>query len=239
MVWVSIEIQGAGGTKPSPARASMRAPDVLRPSAACDWSTRSAPIRLRASPVSVVRTFWTTLRSAMMAATPMPTHRKKKPSRDQDDRISRQSMRRTNVIAASCGATIRRSTSRPSRSTMVSFVRAASSGSCVTSTSVQPRALVHVHEQVDDLVAGHAVEIARGLIGQQNRGIVRERARDRDALLLAARQLRRIVVGRGPPDRRRRGASRRARLGAPRTPAISIGTSTFSSAVSDGSRWKN
>ena len=42
--------------------------------------------------------------------------------------------------------------------------------------------------------AVRAVEISRRLVGQQDPGIVREGARDRDALLLAAGELRRIVM---------------------------------------------
>ena len=88
------------------------------------------------------------------------------------------------------------------------------------------------------MAAGRRVEVAGRLVGQHDRRIVGERARDRDALLLAARQLRRIVMRAiGQPNlveqlpARARTASRR--------PAISIGTRTFSNAVSDGTRWKN
>ena len=80
-----------------------------------------------------------------------------------------------------------------------------------------------------------AVEVSGGLVSEQQRRIVGERAGDGDALLLAARELRRIVMaalGRVPP-RRAAPCARGARRAAP---AISMGTSTFSSAVSDGSR---
>ena len=95
-----------------------------------------------------------------------------------------------------------------------------------------------VEQQVHDVAAGGRVEIARRFVGQDDRRIVRERAGDGNALLLAARQLRRIVMRAiGQPDLLEqllapaRTASRR--------PAISIGISTFSNAVSDGTRWKN
>ena len=87
---------------------------------------------------------------------------------------------------------------------MTSSVRAASSGIVRDEHERAAATLVHVHEQVDDLVAGHAVEIPRRLVGQQNRRIVRERARDRHSLLLAARQLRRVVpraIGQTRPRR--------------------------------------
>ena len=46
---------------------------------------------------------------------------------------------------------------------------------------------------VDDLAAGRLVEIAGRLVGDEDRGMRRQRARERDALLLAARKLRRIM----------------------------------------------
>ena len=64
----------------------------------------------------------------------------------------------------------------------------------MTSTSVVWRRAIDVEQQVDDVVAGAAVEIAGRLVGEQDRRIVGERAGDRHALLLAARQLRRIVM---------------------------------------------
>ena len=73
---------------------------------------------------------------------------------------------------------------------------AASSASCVTSTSVVPRALMDAHQQVHDVPAGGGVEIARRLVGKDDRRIVRQRAGDRDPLLFAARQLRGIVMRR-------------------------------------------
>ena len=48
-------------------------------------------------------------------------------------------------------------------------------------------------QQVDHLPAGRLVEIAGRLVGDENRRIGRQRAGERDALLLAAGQLRRIV----------------------------------------------
>ena len=49
-------------------------------------------------------------------------------------------------------------------------------------------------EQVEDLVGRLAVEVAGGLVGEQQRRVGDDRARDRDALLLAARELARVVV---------------------------------------------
>src|SRR5579864_4747879 len=50
-------------------------------------------------------------------------------------------------------------------------------------------------ENVHHFDAGPAVEIARRLVREKNRGIVQERARDGDPLLLTARQLVGMVLG--------------------------------------------
>ena len=49
-------------------------------------------------------------------------------------------------------------------------------------------------QQVEDLVAGLAIEIAGRLVAEQQRRIGDDRARDADALLLAARELPRVVL---------------------------------------------
>ena len=49
-------------------------------------------------------------------------------------------------------------------------------------------------EDAHDLDAGARVEVAGRLVGEDDRRLVDQRARDRDALLLAARQLVRDVV---------------------------------------------
>ena len=53
---------------------------------------------------------------------------------------------------------------------------------------------VEALEDVHDLDARARVEVARRLVGEQDRGIVHERPRDGDALLLAARELVRVVA---------------------------------------------
>ena len=52
---------------------------------------------------------------------------------------------------------------------------------------------IAVKQKLDDLAAGRFVEIAGRLVGHQDRRVGRDRARERDALLLAAGKLRRIV----------------------------------------------
>ena len=54
--------------------------------------------------------------------------------------------------------------------------------------------VVELAEHLHDLVAGLGVEVAGGLVGQDDVGVVDQRAGDRDALLLAAGELGRAVV---------------------------------------------
>ena len=98
-----------------------------------------------------------------------------------------------------------------------------------------PRVAVNLAQQIHDVAAVARVEVAGRLVGQHDRRIVGERARQRDALLFAAGQLRRVVVRAAGQARLPRAAAPRSAC-ALRTPTISIGTDTFSSAVSDGIR---
>ena len=66
--------------------------------------------------------------------------------------------------------------------------RAASFGSWVTRMIVWPRR-VQLVEEPDDLLAGGRVEVAGGLVGEQDRRLADQRAGDRDALPLAAGEL--------------------------------------------------
>ncbi len=58
----------------------------------------------------------------------------------------------------------------------------------------EPALAVEPAYDLHDLGRGLRVEIAGRLVGEQDRGLVDQRARDRDALLLAARELVRIVL---------------------------------------------
>ena len=124
---------------------------------------------------------------------------------------------------------------RPERSRTTRSQRCASEVSCVTSTKRHAALGMLGEQQIDDLLAGGLVEIAGRLVRDEDRGIGRQRARQRDALLLAAGKLRRIMVQSvAETDRRKflRGALARHR----RLPASSSGTATFSSAVMVGIR---
>ena len=131
-------------------------------------------------------------------------------------------------------------TRRPSTIWMVRRVNAARSLSWVTMTTVLPSSTRRPN-RLKTASAVATVEVARRLVGDEQRRIVRERARDRDALLLAARRSRRQLVGLvGHPDfvEQRHRARRSARADVPR-PAKSIGSITFSTTVSVGRSWKN
>ena len=81
----------------------------------------------------------------------------------------------------------------PSRMWMMRCAWSAMSASCVTSTMVLP-GLVETLEERHDLDARLGVEVARGLVGQEDRRVVHERARDGHALTLPAGELVRLVA---------------------------------------------
>ena len=92
---------------------------------------------------------------------------------------------------------------------------------------------------VEHAVGGAAVEVAGRLVGEHAGGLADERARDRDALALAARELApagaRSALRRGRPA----ASASRARARAPRRAAarrMRSGMATLSSAVNSGSR---
>ena len=96
---------------------------------------------------------------------------------------------------------------------------AAISGSWVMTTSVVPLALQPA-QQLHDLGAGAAVEVAGRLVGEHQRRLADDGPRDRHPLPLAAGQLVRPVAEPVPePDPLQRATarrSRRARSGVPR-----------------------
>ena len=59
--------------------------------------------------------------------------------------------------------------------------------------SERPRR-VHLQKQLHDLVASPCVEGSSGLVGEKKAGLSSEGTRDRNALFLAARKLRRLVA---------------------------------------------
>jgi hypothetical protein len=91
-------------------------------------------------------------------------------------------------------------------------------------------------QQLEDLAARLRVEVAGRLVGEDDRRLRHERARDRDALLLAARELGRPVLRRSARPTAQQ-VVEEALSGF--SPAIESGRTMFSSAVSIGSRLKN
>ena len=206
--------------------------DPRAPRASTDgWSRWRRPraISARDSRVSPFRTVWIIERSATIAPTPIATQTKKNTSRRQDARISRHAIKQ-NKVHEHARVSVAQGDRLVGLRGQLRIVRDEHDGGLA--------AAVDVDQEIDDLVAGAGVEVPGRLVGQQDRGLVRERPRDRDALLLAARELRRIVMAARPEARLPTAARRRARRDR-RVPAISSGTRTFSHAVSDGSRWKN
>ena len=133
---------------------------------------------------------------------------------------------------------------RPERSRTMRSQRCASALSCVTSTSVVPRSTWPANSRSMICCAGGLVEIAGRLVGDQDRRIGRQRAGERDALLLAAGQLRRIVAEPlGQSDRgqfvRARGRTRRRRRRARAAPRRSPARSWSGSDGRTGTRCRH
>ena len=237
---VRVSITSTRDRTPAPASSRLSVLEVLRRSTAAATAPRCRRRRsrgLRASSVS--RTFCTTLRSTTMAATPMATQMKKNTSRSQEARVSRQAMRRTKAIGCMLAAPGRcDSTTRPSLQGDHFVGQRGQLGVVRHEHQRASLRAAHGHQQFDDLPSGRAIEIARGLVGEQDGRIVR-RARARSPRAAA----RRPTAATDSDGRDRPGptscSSRSARARASRAPAISIGTRMFSKAVSDGSRWKN
>ncbi len=161
------------------------------------------------------------------ASTSAATSTRNSPARQS--RRSRRSASRSVFMRSGRDAT-RRRTSRPADS---ESLRAAARRERRVVRDQHERGAVlaiETEHEIGDLDARRAVEVARRLVGHQQLRIARERARDRDALLLAARQLPRIMRGAlgeadaVEPDARARlriGARRRARAAASRSRARS------------------
>ena len=84
---------------------------------------------------------------------------------------------------------------RPSCRNTTRSAMAAADGSCVTITTVRPSSRAQRPQQREHLAAGPRVEVARRLVGEQQRRRQQQRPRDRDALLLAAGELGGHVLG--------------------------------------------
>ena len=182
----------AAGTRLRPAAARMR----LR----ADRHDRGAAFRKARRRQSA--------RAAVSAAPPRTTPRDlvELAEEARDEQVGRPAVesRRRRRPAPGCPARI---------SAMRSAMRIASSGSCVTIDAGHPALAQHMQRVLAHLVAQAAVEAGERLVHQQHARARRHRARQRHALLLAARQ--HVRIGVGVVRRGRRGRARaapRARL---------------------------
>ena len=183
----------------------------------------SAAIIARASRTRPPRTFWITERRATIAPTPIATQTKKNSSRRQEARSSRTRHPKDEASWRGTAAVL----DHPAVAQRDRDVGAGRQLRIVRHQHQRRLAgAVDAEQQLDDRVAGGGIEVAGGLVGEQQRRIVGQRAGDGDALLLAAGELRRIVMAAvGQADlgaaARSPAAPRRARRRSPSAPARS------------------
>ena len=104
----------------------------------------------------------------------------------------------------------------------------------------EPRGAHDRDQGLEDVAGGVRIEVAGRLVGEQKARRVGDGAGDGDALLLAARQLRRPVVE--PLAEAEKDEELPGRAPAPPPcgrPRMSCGITTFSSAENSGRRWWN
>ena len=163
--------------------------------------TEPTPITMPSSVSAVRKRF---ARSARPAALPAST----RPAQPEPAIVA--SERAAGTAAASGAAAPGSLTIIPSRISITRCACAATSCECVMTMTVWPLR-ESSFEQREHFDAALAVERAGRLVGEDDLAAVHERARDRDALLLAARELVRLVLeALGEPERAR-AALRRAR----------------------------
>ena len=122
---------------------------------------------------------------------------------------------------------------------MRSPILIASSMSCVTNTTVFLTFVLQAQELVLQARAVDRVDRAERLVHQHQRRVGRQRARDADALALAAGELRRVAAGhllRVEADQLEQLAHARARCGPSASPAGAGTVAMFSPTVWCGNR---
>ena len=170
---------------------------------------------------------------ATSAATPIAIAATISSPRRLEPRASRQASEKTKRGL--------QATTAPSRSRSTRCARAASSGSWVTSTTVVPSSRFSSASSSTTLWPFAASRFPVGSSANSSFGPVHEGARQRHALLLAARQLRRVVVRRGRRARRARSSAsaalaRRPRRAARAAPRRSRAPSASGSGGTTGTR---
>src|SRR4029079_6907048 len=118
-----------------------------------------------------------------MAPTPIATQTKKNSSRRHDARTSRSAIRITKCMISPCSLASSYDVAVAQRDGDVGaggqlgIVRHQDDGGLAVA--------VDVDQQVDDVMAGPAIQVSGRLVGEEDGGIVGERAGDGHALLLA------------------------------------------------------
>jgi hypothetical protein len=129
---------------------------------------------------------------------------KKNSRRRHDERVSRAAIRRTNITGHARAPARRRSPDRepvgvPSLQRVLDDASVAHHQPGVgdrrqlrvvrDQDDGRPTAMVNLAQQLEDVTAVRAVQVAGRLVGEHDRRVVGEGAGERHALLLAARQL--------------------------------------------------
>ena len=161
-------------------------------------------------PTSETSRLWSSMASPTESSTTITPTPSEKPSRRKSERSFRtHRWRKARVSSISRGCV-------PSS---MWITRAASRGEPLVVRHHDERGAVGIEasEEVEDLLAGGRVELAGGLVGEEDRRPVGERAGDRHPLHLAAGELRRPVLRAvSEPDVREQLAGARPALGARR-----------------------
>ena len=172
-----------------------------------------------------------TLRSVTIDATPTAMHRKKNSRRLHDARISRTAIRNTKSIFQSPTVSTTRPSLNPKRASAID----SQLGIVGHEHDGGAARCVNLAQKLHDVPAVGRIEVAGRLVGQNDR---RDRWRARAQAPRAAAHRPTAATDSDAPAR----SGRLLRAAIPPgfgrfwTPMISIGTDTFSSAVSDGIR---
>ncbi len=224
------------GRGPPPARAPRSASACSVPVRSSDAGV-SRPIATTTSPPPTSCGDWaccstTSATPSRMAITATPAPKPTASTRAADGMRGQRAQRQTSDHR------VRSLSTRPSR--RVTMRRARDASVVVVRDDDQGRAVqVHAIQQLGHVLARGLVQLAGGLVGQQQARLVGQCTRDRHALHLAARELRRpMVCPRGQPHVVQQLARPGLTVARARTPASDCGSSTFSAAVSIGSRKK-
>ena len=185
----------ANGRERSPWRLSLAEREELSRGLLSGESLRRIATRLGRAPSTISREVCVNgHRDAYRAwqAEETCTKRARRPSPPIPFRSCDSKTRRSVYAAGGAGA--EPPTRTPSTSRSVRGILFASVSLWVTTTAVMPQPLVHLEEQLVNPLPGRGVEVAGGLVGEQQPWLQHQRPGQRHPLLLAARQLAGLVV---------------------------------------------